>query len=139
MNAAGVVSTGGERVSLAESDPRVFFAAERTLLAWLRTGLTIIALGFVIARFGQFVRLVHSQLPVPADTVAVDWSPLLGIGLVVTGALAILLATVQHARFIATLTSAERPAQYSRGFAIAMSVLVGLLGMGLAVYLLGAT
>ena len=32
-----------------DSDPRVFFAAERTLLAWIRTGLTIIALGFVVA------------------------------------------------------------------------------------------
>ena len=32
------------------SDPRVFFAAERTLLAWVRTGLTIMAFGFVVAR-----------------------------------------------------------------------------------------
>jgi putative membrane protein len=26
---------------IADNDPRVFFAAERTLLAWLRTGLTV--------------------------------------------------------------------------------------------------
>ncbi|CDI01900.1 conserved hypothetical protein [Candidatus Competibacter denitrificans Run_A_D11] len=30
---------------ISDSDPRAFFAAERTLLAWLRTGLTIIAIG----------------------------------------------------------------------------------------------
>ena len=30
------------------SDPRVFFAAERTQLAWVRTGLPIMALGFVV-------------------------------------------------------------------------------------------
>ncbi|MDD2341293.1 MAG: DUF202 domain-containing protein [Tolumonas sp.] len=37
-----------------DSDLRVFFAAERTLLAWLRTGLTIITLGFVIALLLSF-------------------------------------------------------------------------------------
>jgi len=45
------------------SDPRVFFAAERTLLAWLRTGLTIMAFGFVVARFGPFLRLLAAQQP----------------------------------------------------------------------------
>ncbi len=39
---------------ISDSDPRVFFAAERSLLAWLRTGLTIIALGFVIALLLSF-------------------------------------------------------------------------------------
>ena len=45
------------------SDPRVFFAAERTLLAWVRTGLTIMAFGFVVARFGLFLRLLATQQP----------------------------------------------------------------------------
>lgn len=42
---------------IADHDPRFFFAAERTLLAWLRTGLTVMAFGFVIARFGLFLGL----------------------------------------------------------------------------------
>ena len=43
------------------NDPRVFFAAERTLLAWVRTGITVMALGFVVERFGLFVSLIaHS-------------------------------------------------------------------------------
>ncbi len=49
------------------SDPRVFFAAERTLLAWVRTGLTIMAFGFVVARFGLFLRLLAAQ-HVPGST-----------------------------------------------------------------------
>lgn len=32
-----------------EEDPRVYFAAERTLLAWLRTGLGLIGVGFAVA------------------------------------------------------------------------------------------
>ncbi len=37
---------------MPEYDPRVFFAAERTLLAWVRTGLGLVGMGFVVAKFG---------------------------------------------------------------------------------------
>ena len=37
-------------------DPRIYFAAERTLLAWVRTGLALMGFGFVVARFGLFLR-----------------------------------------------------------------------------------
>lgn len=39
-------------------DVRVYFAAERTQLAWVRTGIAIIALGFVVSRFGLFLQLL---------------------------------------------------------------------------------
>jgi putative membrane protein len=37
-------------------DPRVDMAAERTFLAWIRTGLALMGFGFVVARFGLFLR-----------------------------------------------------------------------------------
>ena len=43
------------------NDPRVFFAAERTLLAWNRTSLTLMAFGFVIEHFGLFVYMLFSE------------------------------------------------------------------------------
>ena len=40
----------------AEQDPRVYFAAERTFLAWIRTGLGLMGVGFAVSRFGLFLR-----------------------------------------------------------------------------------
>jgi putative membrane protein len=121
---------------LSESDPRVFFAAERTLLAWLRTGLTIIALGFVVSRFGLFIQLLAMQTHGTQPTVRASLSAALGIAFVIAGTLTIAVATFQHRRFVATLPEADLPRAYSTSFALALSFLVAALGILLAVYLL---
>ena len=38
------------------ADPRIYMAAERTFLAWIRTGIALSGFGFVVARFGLFLR-----------------------------------------------------------------------------------
>lgn len=122
---------------IAESDPRVFFAAERTLLAWLRTGLTIIAIGFVVARFGLFVRLLvwqHAGTGTNAPEEAL-LSTAIGILFVVIGSGAIMSAAIQHRRFIATLTPPDLPPAYSRNIAVLLSLLVAILGFALSGYL----
>ena len=44
-----------------ERDPRVYFAIERTFLAWTRTGLALMTFGFVIARLGLFLKQMREM------------------------------------------------------------------------------
>ena len=57
---------------IPEQDPRVYFAAERTVLAWLRRGLALMGFGFVVARFGLFLREIAlatgSEMPTTAGS-----------------------------------------------------------------------
>ena len=122
-------------MSLPESDPRVFFAAERTLLAWLRSGLTIIGVGFVVARFGLLLALLSAQRQPPSIQGQSHPSAALGVLFVVAGAMAILLATIQHRRFVSKLPKHNLPPSYNQSLAVALCSLVGIFGLLLAVYL----
>ena len=119
-----------------EHDSRVFFAAERTLLAWLRTGITVIALGFVVARFGLFMSLLAARDQAPAAHLRHWPSNALGVLFVVVGTSTVFLAAIQHKRFVATLPAPNLPPSYSRTFAVGLSATIGLLGLLLAAYLL---
>ena len=108
-------------------DPRVYFAAERTLLAWIRTGLAFMGLGFVLARYRAF-------LPAPESNAA--FSRVLGVGLVLLGIFTIIAPTIQFRRFLKTLSATDRPAEYSTYPSMVTAVCLAALGLGLVIYLL---
>lgn len=117
------------------SDPRVYFAAERTMLAWIRSGLTIIAMGFVVERFGLFLDL----LPRPAGLSSVQGghrlSDLIGVVLVVIGVAAILGALRNHRRYVAAIPPEDMPAAAMPGLVGWLAWLVAAAGVLLALYL----
>ena len=115
------------------SDPRVYFAAERTMLAWLRTGIAIMAFGFVVARFGMFLGLLHLQ---PGGAASHRLSTYLGGALVALGILATAGGAVQYQRFYRTLLSRDRPASASPRVLLGLSWALVLVGLALGIVLL---
>jgi putative membrane protein len=119
------------------SDPRVFFAAERTLLAWVRTGLGLIGLGFVVARFGLFLRAVRAQAGEPGHDPGHLISPWVGVALAALGAAATGLAARQHQRYYRTLGPADLPPGYRTELGLLVGYGVAVAGLVLAAYLAG--
>ncbi|HUY35110.1 MAG TPA: DUF202 domain-containing protein [Pirellulales bacterium] len=110
-------------------------AAERTLLAWIRTGLALMGFGFVVARFGLFLHEIatvsHTK---PAHSTGLSlW---IGIALVVLGVAANLLAARQHATFLRRMRMGVPHPVGRWPLAIVVSLLLATLGLGIVGYLL---
>jgi putative membrane protein len=113
-------------------DPRVYFAAERTLLAWNRTSLTIMAFGFVVERFGLFMQLFAAEGDAVLSRGASFW---VGIAFILLGAGSAAAAVLQFRQVLRTLQPAEIPAGYRVNAGAIANVLVALLGLVLCAYL----
>ncbi len=117
------------------SDPRVFFAAERTLLAWVRTGITLMALGFVVARFGLFLTLlVHTSISSTHHIPNHWYSNALGISLILVGSLTIILSQYNHHYYIKTLAIQDIPTRPLTWLSTFLTMSISLVGLLLATY-----
>jgi putative membrane protein len=118
----------------AEKDPRVYFAAERTFLAWMRTGLGLIGIGFAVSRFGLFLRQISaSQTHGPSR--ATGLSVVSGITLVALGVVVILSSVIRHVQLIRELRSGTWiPGRVSRD-AVILGLLLAAAGVAMCAYL----
>ena len=115
-------------------DPRYRWAAERTLLAWMRTGLALMGFGFVVARFGLFLR----ELTAASEGHKAHPSGLslfMGVGLIALGVVITLFAAREHSQIIGRLNRGEPfvPPTWSLG--LIFSVVLAAIGTGVAIYL----
>ena len=119
----------------AEQDPRVYFAAERTFLAWIRTGLALMGIGFAVSRFALFLREVgasESHLSVHVGGLS-RWS---GVALVALGVIVNISAVVRHFQLVRELSSGTWVAGRVSRDAVALALLLAGAGGGMAVYLI---
>jgi putative membrane protein len=113
------------------SATRDLLANERTLLAWARTAVAIMGLGFVVARFGLVIRELAGagvrQVPTGVSTA-------FGVALTLCGALLLVLAYLRY-RKVADDILHDRVRWDGRLGVLLTGILV-LAGILLAIYLL---
>lgn len=116
--------------SNASSAVRDHLANKRTMLAWCRTAIAVIALGFVVARFGLLLRELAPLVPrrIPEGT-----STVFGTTLVAIGGVLSILAMLDY---LHTGRAIDRNTyRWSPVLEIALSLVLVLAAAILAVYL----
>jgi putative membrane protein len=101
---------------------RTRMAAERSLMAWVRTALSLIAFGFTIYKFLQAIQ-AQSQLPVYRPNAPRN----IGLLLVGIGIFSIVVSCVQHRRYAKKLDTVLPDKPWDLAFFVA--ILIGLLGV----------
>ena len=115
------------------NDPRVFFAAERTLLAWSRTSITVMVFGFVVERFGLLAKLI---LPRGEEFIERNISFWVGLVFILFGVALSFVSSTQYLRVLKTLRKEEIPVGYWRHLGVVTNLMLGVLGLLVALYLL---
>ena len=114
------------------NDPRVLFAAERTLLAWNRTSISLMAFGFVIERFGIFLQIVRKEEMAAFQR---HLSFFIGESFVLLAVFIAIYSILQYKRVIRTLRPIEIPEGYNFSAGIIVNAIIGGLGVILSIYL----
>ena len=120
----------GQRATLSD-----YLAAERTLLAWIRTGLALMGFGFVVARFGLFLQQLQIAQHAPSAQ-SYGLSLWFGTALIGAGVAVNLFSGWHHLRLIRIIDLGHAARLHTTTLAVATSVFLALVGLGMAIYLL---
>lgn len=109
-----------------ERDPRIFFAAERTLLAWNRTSLALIAFGFLVERAGLLLVALFPGIEQPRSIGVIFW---VGIGLMALGAFTAGFSSRQYLSIIKSLAPDQFPKGYNAKWGVGIQLVVALFAV----------
>jgi uncharacterized protein (DUF302 family)/uncharacterized membrane protein YidH (DUF202 family) len=121
--------------SRRSADLRDYLAAERTLLAWIRTGLALMGFGFVVVRFALFLQQLQVAQHTPSAQ-SYGLSLWFGTALIGAGVAVNLFSGWHHARLVWRMDRGPAVQSHSTTLAVATSLFLALVGLGMAIYLI---
>ena len=116
------------------SGPSDYLAAERTFLAWIRTGLALMGFGFVVARFGLFLQAVQVSQPALAGQ-PYGLSVWFGTALLILGVIVNIMCAWNHVRLVHELNRGGSGLTQPSSPAIGVALVLAVIGLAMAIYL----
>src|SRR5947209_16486374 len=104
------------------ADARDYLAEERTFLAWIRTGLSLMGFGFVVARFSLFLEEIRISRGGSAEQPH-GLSVWFGTTFIAVGVAVNLLSIRRHLRVVRDLNDGRFAAQRFSPMAITLTLL----------------
>jgi uncharacterized protein (DUF302 family)/uncharacterized membrane protein YidH (DUF202 family) len=119
-----------QRASLSD-----YLAAERTMLAWIRTGLALMGFGFVVARFGLFLQQLQF-VQNPSAGASPGFSLWFGTTLIASGVIVNISSGLHYARLVRDLDRGDARHSHLATLAVGVAIFLAIVGIGMAIYLI---
>ncbi|MGC9268891.1 YidH family protein [Acidiphilium sp.] len=110
-------------------------ANERTFLAWVRTAIAVMAFGFLVERFDIFLKIAGKSLGKTVTMSGQVAGSLVGLALIVAGALMVMAAMLRFVRNRADIADDQTHGATSDRLDLVLAGLIVVLGVALAIYL----
>ncbi len=111
-----------------------YLANERTFLAWIRTSIAVVSLGFVIARFSVWLRELSAHLDSQTHAYRTGMSLPIGVAMMAFGGLLAVLAAWRY--HVVNLDIERGKVSADRGLVILVTVMVTLLSGAMIAFVL---
>lgn len=122
---------------MVNKDSREYLANERTFMAWIRTGIAIMAFGFVVAKFSLFIRQLG--LVMHSDNLTIihkGYSSYIGLAILVIGSLIIPVAYYRYKQVNHQISRGDFSESYF--LPSLLTILISLVSVSLIVYFMAA-
>jgi putative membrane protein len=119
----------GQKAALGD-----YLAAERTFLAWIRTGLSLMGFGFVVARFGLFLQQLQT-LRAAFPQQGYGLSLWFGTALIAAGVVLMVAASLHHLQLVRQLDSGKAPQGHPAAPAVTLALFLAAIGLAMTIYL----
>ena len=109
-------------------------AAERTFLAWVRTSIAVMSLGFVVAKFSVWLRELAGRIDPRLQTEGSGMSLPVGLTMIAAGALMVVLAARRYHVLNRAIEAGE--VEPDRWLVLTVTVIVAAVGLAMITYML---